>query len=145
MIVLDDMLPRIGVEAGRATATSRGLTVPGPETSTRSSTALRSGCARTWSCLEVDTQPTGTAIVFLPDSSSTALTAAYDDLAEAYAVPDPQEVPDAVLRRTRAVDPERLLRAPIWDELRRLRELPDGEARPLVAELLAGAGLATPR
>jgi len=50
-----------------------------------------------------------------------------------------------VVRRTRAVDPEQLLRTPIWDELRRLRELPDGEARPQVGELLAGAGLSTPR
>ena len=77
--------------------------------------------------------------------SSTSLAAAYDDLAESYAVPDPQDVPKAVLSRSRALDPVRLLEAPIWDELRRLRELPDAEARPQVAGLLAVAGLATPR
>ncbi len=113
----------------------------GPETSTKCSKRLRPDLL----CLEIDTQPTGIAIVLLPDSSSTARTAAYDDLVEAYAVPDPQDIPDEVLRRSRAVHPARVLEAPIWDELRRLRELPDAEARPQVADLLAGAGLAAPR
>jgi hypothetical protein len=75
-------------------------------------------------CLELDTTPTGTVAVLLPDSTSTGLTAAYDDLAEAYVVPDPQTIPDEVVRRSRALDPAEFLRAPAWDGLRRLRELP---------------------
>jgi hypothetical protein len=143
VIVLDDMLPRIPVEGARDRDLARSHGAWAGDVY-KVIDALRSR-RPDLVCLEIDTQPTGTAIVFLPDSSSTALTAAYDDLAQAYAVPDPQDVPDAVLRRTRAVDPERLLAAPIWDELRRLRELGDGEARPQVTELMAGAGLATPR
>src|SRR4029077_2081034 len=95
--------------------------------------------------LELDTTPTGTVAVLLPDSSSTVLTTAYDDLAEAYVVPDPQDLPDEVLHRSRALDPAVFLRTPIWDGLRRLRELPADEAHPQVAQLLAEAGLATAR
>ena len=94
-------------------------------------------------CLEVDTAPTGTIVVLLPDPDSTALLTAYDDLVEAVVVPDPQGVPDEILSRSRALDPEKLLAAPVWDDLRRLREIEDSRARPEVAALLAGAGLAT--
>jgi len=143
VVVLDDMLPRSSVEAMR----DRNLTRPHRAWAGdvyKVVDALRN-LRPDLVCLELDTQPTGTAVVYLPDRSSTSLTAAYDDLVEAYAVPDPQDLPDEVLRRSRALDPARLLEAPIWDELRRLRELPDAEARPQVADLLAGAGLATPR
>ena len=63
----------------------------------------------------------------------------------AYVVPDPQTIPDEVSGRSRALDADELLRAPIWQGLRELRERPDAEARPGVASLLAEAGLATPR
>jgi hypothetical protein len=143
VIVLDDMLPRIPVEGARDRdlARSHGAWAGDVYKVVDALRNLRPDLI----CLEVDTQPTGTAVVLLPDSSSTALADAYDDLVEAYAVRDPQEVPEAVLGRSRALDPVRLLDAPIWDDLRRLRELPDTEARPQVADLLAGAGLATPR
>jgi len=143
VIVLDDMLPRIPVEGVRDRALARSHRAWAGDVY-KILDALRD-LRPDLVCLEIDTQPTGTVVVLLPDSSSTALTAAYDDLVEAYAVPDPQQVPDEVLRRSRALDPARFLEAPIWDELRRLRELPDAEARPQVAGLLAGAGLATPR
>ena len=137
VIVLDDMLPRIPVEGvrDRDLARSHGAWAGDVYKVVDALRSLRPDLL----CLEIDTQPTGTAVVLLPDSSSTSLAAAYDDLAESYAVPE------AVLSRSRALDPVRLLEAPIWDELRRLRELPDAEARPQVAGLLAGAGLATPR
>lgn len=143
VIVLDDMLPRIPVEAARDRnlARSHGAWAGDVYKVVEALRSLRPDLL----CLEIDTQPTGTAVILLPDSSSTSLAAAYDDLVESYTVPDPQDVPKAVLRRSRALDPVRLLEAPIWDELRRLRELPDTEARPKVADLLAGAGLATPR
>ena len=143
VIVLDDMLPQVAVEGlrDRRAATSHGSWAGDVYKVVDALRNLRPDLI----CLEVDTQPTGTAVVLLPDSSSTALADAYDDLVEAYAVRDPQEVPEAVLGRSRALDPVRLLDAPIWDDLRRLRELPDTEARPQVADLLAGAGLATPR
>jgi hypothetical protein len=96
-------------------------------------------------CLEVDTLPTGTVVLLLPDPSSTALSDAYDRLVAEYVVPDPQKVPEAILGRTRAIRPESLLEAPIWTELRRLRELPDRQARPAVRSLLSDAQLRTAR
>ena len=41
-------------------------------------------------------------------------------------------------------DPERLLEAPVWEELRRLRSVPDADARPQVLDLLDAAGLTGP-
>ena len=143
VIVLDDMLPRIPVEGvrDRRTARSHGSWAGDVYKVVDTLRSLRPDLV----CLELDTRPTGTVAVLLPDSSSTTLAAAYDDLVEAYVVPDPQVIPDEVLRRSRALDPEELLRAPIWDGLRRLRERPASEARPEVARLLTEAGLATPR
>ena len=144
VIVFDDMLPRVPVEAAarpsrRAVARARGRA-----TSTRCSTPCAS-CAPTWSSSRSTPHRPAPLMILLPDSSSTTLATAYDDLVEAYVVPDPQAIPDEVLGRTRAFDPEDLLRAPIWDGLQRLREKPAAEARPEVARLLAEAGLATPR
>ncbi len=143
VIVFDDMLPRIEVEAGRDRQAARphgswaGDVFKVVDTLRR----LRPDLV----VLELDTSGTGTALVLLPDSSSTTLTTAYDDLVEDYVVPDPQVIPGEVVRRSRALDPEELLRAPVWDGLRRLRELPASDARPAVAGLLAEAGLTTPR
>lgn len=140
VIVLDDMLPANVNEAARDRA-GAGLSgrrwagdvyklIP-------TFRALRPDVV----CLEIDTEPTGTAVLLLPDPSSQVLTAAYDDLVEEYVVPDPQQVPEEILTRSRAVQPETLLKAPIWEELRRLRTLPDAQARPKVRSLLDGAGL----
>jgi hypothetical protein len=143
VIVIDDMLPRTVEEADRDRSRPRAesawagdvykLIEPLRE--------LRPDLV----CLEVDTTPTGTVVVLLPDPTSSTLLTAYDDLVEAFVVPDPQPVPEEILNRSRAVDPEKLLAAPIWGEFRRLRELDDAEARPAVSRLLAEAGLATPR
>ena len=143
VIVIDDMLPRVEVEGvrDRRTAVSHGSWAGDVYKILDALRTLRPDLV----CLEVDTTPTGTAVVLLPDSSSTTLLTAYDDLVEAYVVPDPQTIPHEVLGRSRAIDPEALLRAPIWDALRDLRERPPDEARPEVARLLAGAGLATAR
>jgi hypothetical protein len=143
VIVFDDMLPRIPVEGARdrRTARSHGSWAGDVYKVVDSLRSLRPDLV----CLELDTTPTGTLAVLLPDSSSTTLVTAYDDLVEAYVVPDPQLIPDEVLRRSRALDPRRFLEAPIWEGLRRLRAQPASEARPQVAGLLAEAGLATPR
>jgi hypothetical protein len=143
VIVIDDMLPRNVGEADR----DRGRPRTGPAWAGDVYKIL--DCLRTvrpdMVCLEVDTTPTGTVVVLLPDAASTALLAAYDDLVEAFVVPDPQDVPDEILSRSRAIDPEKLLAAPIWADLRRLREHYDAVARPQVRSLLADAGLATAR
>lgn len=135
VIVIDDMLPRNVLEANRnRESVAWAGDVYKMIDSFRS---LRPDLV----CLEVDTEPTGTVVLLLPDPRSTTLLQAYDELLPDYVVPDPQDVPAEVLGRTRAVRPEDLLGTPIWSELRRLRGRPDDEARPLVSSLLAANGL----
>ena len=143
VIVIDDMLPRNVPEADRDRSRPRSdnawagdvYKVLEPLRAARPDLV----------CLEVDTAPTGTVVVLLPDAASTTLLSSYDDLVEAFVVSDPQDVPNEILTRSRAIAPEALLAAPIWDDLRRLREVEDSRARPEVAAALAGAGLATVR
>jgi hypothetical protein len=59
--------------------------------------------------LEVDTEPTGTVVVLLPDPSDTRLAQAYEAAVPEMVVPDPQTVPDWCLTRSRAIAPETLL------------------------------------
>lgn len=135
VIVIDDMLPRSIEEADR----DQGRARSGPSWAgdvykiLEPLRALRPDLV----CLEVDTRPTGTVLLLNPDAGSTALLEAYDDLVEAFVVPDPQSVPEEILDRRRAVDPEQLLAEPFWPELARLRELPPERAGPQVARLLA--------
>lgn len=107
VVVLDDMLPRHPDEAARdrALGRARGAWTGDVYKVTETLRELRPDLV----VLEVDTTPTGTVVVLNPDASSQVLLAAYDDLVEQYVVPDPQVVPDAVLGRTRALDPEQLL------------------------------------
>ncbi len=141
VIVIDDMLPRT---VGQA---DRDFSRPRPNPLWAGDVYKILGALRDLRpdlvCLEVDTEPTGTVVVLLPDPASKVLLTAYDALAEEYVVPDPQPVPDEIIDRSRAVDPDALLNAPIWDELRRLRDQDDAAARPHVRSLLAAAGLAT--
>jgi hypothetical protein len=141
VIVIDDMLPRTVEEGCRQEAV-------GPTTAwagdvykiTESARRLRPDLV--W--LEVDTKPTGTVVVLVPDRTATGLAEAYDDLAEEYVVPDPQPVPPVVLERKAAVDPERLLAAPIWDALRGLREKKHDTALAGAREVVRRAGLVSP-
>jgi len=140
VIVIDDMLPSKVNQAARdrMAAGLRGRLWAGDVYKLISSLReLRPDLL----CLEVDTEPTGTVVLLLPDPSSTVLRDAYDDLVEDYVVPDPQAVPEEILSRSRAIQPEKLLEAPIWEDLRRLRSLPDAEARPQVERLFDRAGL----
>jgi hypothetical protein len=139
VIVLDDMLPRNVGEAGRSFDKSSGARAWAGDVYKLIS-AIRS-LRPDLVCLEMDTQPTGTLVLLLPDASSDALSAAYDDLVEEYVVPDPQVVPQEILGRTRAIQPERLFEAPIWTQLRELRNVDDDRARPVVRELLRESGL----
>jgi predicted O-methyltransferase YrrM len=143
VIVIDDMLPRHVDEAGRGreAGARRGAWAGDVYKMIDAFRELRPDLV----CLEVDTKPTGTVVLLLPDPSSTALPEAYDRLVAEFVVPDPQKVPDAILGRTRALNPETLLESPVWGQLRRLRELPDAQARPAVRSLLNEAGLRTDR
>jgi predicted O-methyltransferase YrrM len=72
--------------------------------------------------LPVDTAPTGLLLVLAPDRNSTVLKDDYDAIAQRYVVPDPQNVPDEILTRDCAYDPEQVLAAPFWDVLEAGRE-----------------------
>lgn len=140
VVVIDDVLPRTVEEAGRERV---GKSVQGAWAGDvfKMIPVLRAR-RPDLVLLEVDTHPTGTLVVMSLDPSDRSLVAAYDEDLAALVAPDPQVLPDWVTSRSRAVPPERLLDAPVWEELRQLRKRPPAAARPAVSRLLADAGLA---
>ncbi|MGN6609317.1 MAG: class I SAM-dependent methyltransferase [Jatrophihabitans sp.] len=119
VVVFDDMLPRTIDEAARKRHTHfwTGDVYKAAE-------ALREQ-RPDLIVLEVDTQPTGVVVVLLPDASRDGVLPGYDDWMDVAMAPDPQDVPQAVLTRSRALNPETLLASKGWAELRRLRGRPD--------------------
>ena len=84
--------------------------------------------------IPVNTEPTGVLLVLAPDAKNTALTDNYDEIEKRYVVPDPQDVPDEILTRECAYDPEQVLTAPFWDLITSGRENPKkGSADKLAA------------
>jgi hypothetical protein len=73
-------------------------------------------------CLRIGTQPTGLLVVLGLDPASRLLSARYDTVLEQSVVPDPQDVPAAVLERRGVLDPERVLESRVWPVLRDLRD-----------------------
>ncbi len=69
----------------------------------------------------VDTAPTGLLVVIGADPANRVLPERYEALVEEWVVPDPQSVPDAILGRDEAADPEALLASAIWPDLVRAR------------------------
>jgi len=131
VIVIDDMLPRNVPEAARERHTHEWTGDVFKVT-----TALRR-LRPDLVVLEVDTEPTGTVVVLLPDAGSPVLVENYAKLEKRFLqARDPQEIPDRVLSRTEAVDPRLLLDCGWWDTLVREREgqLPAGS----LAAALAG-------
>ena len=91
--------------------------------------------------LEVDTAPTGVAVVLAPHAGRDGAWDGYDDWLDVALAPDPQAVPAALLNRTRALDPTRLLASPGWRDLVRLRTrrapVQPHEIRAAFADVLA--------
>lgn len=141
VIVLDDMLPRNAAEASRDRAPGRAAGAWAGDVYKVIEVIRRHRPDLV--CLELDTTPTGTVALMVPDPANQALLRAYDGLVEELVTRD-GDPPQSVLGRTRAIDPRALLEATVWSHLRELRELPDESARPLVRDLLAAAGLGTP-
>ncbi|WP_405780816.1 class I SAM-dependent methyltransferase [Streptomyces sp. NBC_00859] len=117
VIVLDDMMPRNVDEAARDRHTGAwtGDVYKVAEVLRRFRPDLL--------VAEVDTTPTGVVAVFGADPSNTVLTQKYDAIIEEYVTEDPQDVPDEILTRKRAVAPEALLGAGFWPALIRARNL----------------------
>jgi hypothetical protein len=115
VIVFDDMLPRSIDEAARHRHTGAwtGDVYKAAE-------ALRTMCPELV-VLDVDTQPTGLVVVLTPEASRNGVLPGYDDWLDVAMSPDPQDVPEHVLSRSRAEDPQRLLDSAGWRQLRRLR------------------------
>ena len=143
VVVFDDMLPRIAEEADRDRDRPRPRAAWAGDVY-KVLAALRD-VRRDLVCLHVDTEPTGTAVVLLPDPHNESLLTAYDDLVADYVTPDPQQVPVEILDRTEAWDPAALLALPIWSELRRLRDRDDAIVRSEVRSRVKEAGLRTAR
>jgi hypothetical protein len=115
VIVLDDMLPRNRTEALR----------------NRRSKAWTGDVYKLLLVLReyrpdlvltpLDTAPTGVALVLGADRGNRVLSNAYDRIIDTWVTEDPQDVPQELLDRTTAWDPEEVLAAPFWDEVVRLR------------------------
>jgi hypothetical protein len=71
--------------------------------------------------LHIDTEPTGLLLVLALDRDSAVLGDRYDEIVRGLVTPDPQDVPEAVLRREGALDPQAVLDASFWDVLRQAR------------------------
>lgn len=125
VIVLDDMLPRNVDEAARDRHT-------GAWTGDvyKLMTVLRD-LRPDLVVIPVDTEPTGVLVVLGADRSSRVLADRYDDIIREWVVPDPQAVPDDVLTRRDAVDPEALLAADIWPTLVKARRRRSGRESAL--------------
>jgi len=144
VIVLDDVLPRSVDEGGRGrlgTAADGGPWAGDVYKVTEVLRRRRPDLV----VLEIDTSPTGTLVVLLPDPHETTLSEAYDDLVPELVLPDPQDVPEWALTRSRAIDPRALLQAPIWDAMREARGRRHDQARESLSDAFARAGLMAAR
>jgi hypothetical protein len=122
VIVFDDMLPRNVDEAARDRHTDAwtGDVYKVIEVLNR----YRSDLV----LVPVDTAPTGLLVILGADPTNTVLKDKYDEILKEYVVPDPQEIPAAVLERRNAVDPETFLAADFWRDLVRARNLGRGSS-----------------
>lgn len=71
--------------------------------------------------IEVATTGSGTAVVLFPDAGRKGVLPGYDEWVSSAISEDPQDVPQVLLDRSRAVDPEWLLSFPGWKQLPELR------------------------
>ncbi|GAB2470594.1 class I SAM-dependent methyltransferase [Jatrophihabitans fulvus] len=128
VIVFDDMLPRNVDEAARYRHTSAwtGDVYKAAE-------ALRT-LRPDLVVIELNTKPTGLVMVLCPDATRDGVLPEYDEWVEQAVNADPQDVPEEILTRSRAMNPHRLLGSSGWTELQRLRRKRKG---PTAAQVRA--------
>jgi hypothetical protein len=130
VVVLDDVLPRNGLEAARDRKTEpwTGDVYKVVEILRRRRPDLV--------VLLINTAPTGTAVVLGVDQASTILKDAYAEEEVYLLQPDPQTPPQEYMERSIAIEPDVLLKSPVWDELVAIRESgASADLSPLWAEL----------
>jgi hypothetical protein len=130
VVVLDDVLPRNGLEAARDRKTEpwTGDVYKVVEVLRRRRPDLV--------VLLANTAPTGTAVVVSVDQASTILKDAYAEEEPYLLRPDPQIPPQEYMDRSIAIEPDVLLESPVWNELPAIRESGDSaDLSPLWAEL----------
>ena len=116
VIVLDDVLPRNGLEAARDRKTEpwTGDVYKVVEILHRQRPDLV--------VLLVNTAPTGTAVIVGVDQASTVLKDAYATEEPYLLRPDPQTPPQDYLDRSISIEPDVLLQSPVWEQLVNKRE-----------------------
>jgi Methyltransferase domain len=130
VVVLDDVLPRNGLEAARDRKTEpwTGDVYKVVEILRRRRPDLV--------VLLINTAPTGTAVIVGVDQGSTILKGAYAEEEDYLLRPDPQTPPQEYMERSAAIEPDVLLKCPVWDELVAIRESgASADLAPLWAEL----------
>ena len=130
VVVLDDVLPRNGLEAARDRKTEpwTGDVYKVVEILRRRRPDLV--------VMLINTEPTGTAVVLGVDQASTVLKDAYAEEEDYLLRPDPQTPPQEYMERSIAIEPDVLLKSPVWDELVAIRESgASADLLPLWAEL----------
>jgi hypothetical protein len=115
VIVVDDMLPRSIDEAARRRHTNAWTGDVFKVTR-----ALRKFCPELI-VLEVNTRATGVVVILAPNAGRGGVLKEYDAWMDEAMAPDPQDVPEQVLTRSAALDPETLLASPAWAGLVTLR------------------------
>jgi hypothetical protein len=116
VVVLDDVLPRNGLEAARDRKTEpwTGDVYKVVEILRRRRPDLI--------VLLVNTAPTGTAVIIGVDQSSTILKDAYAEEEPYLLRPDPQTPPPEYMDRSIAMEPDVLLESPVWEQLIAIRK-----------------------
>ncbi len=116
VVVFDDILPRTAEEAARDRRTRAwtGDVYKALDALQRHRPDL--------TCLRIDTEPTGLGVILGLDPFARELREHYDTIVGEAVVPDPQDVPEGVLGRVGAVDPERALASGVWQQLRDARD-----------------------
>ena len=116
VVVLDDVLPRNGLEAARDRKTEpwTGDVYKVVEILRRRRPDLV--------VLIVNTAPTGTAVVLGVDQASAVLKDAYAQEEPYLLQPDPQTPPLEYLDRSIAIEPDALLESPVWEEIVSVRD-----------------------
>ena len=116
LVVFDDVLPRSVAEASRDrdTVAWTGDVFKLTEALAKYRPDLL--------LLPLDTRPTGVLLVLGANSRQTTLEEHYDAIVEEYVHPDPQRVPEAVLRREKAIDPASIIGSGVFADLRSARD-----------------------